>query len=194
MLGSLNKSCGALLLAPRVKPRWWSKSGSAGFPYGSAAPREKFLGRGRKPTNSDEVARALELVPRHWQKCRCRLAPNRSAGSPCLEVGRTGVRGATEYISGRGFVITALPVLATNHRQRCHGVCSPNKRDEASDRPAECRSVHDVIQDRTRRVSRSRLRGFASVVHARLGARANQRARAARNASVRGFVGSSVKG
>lgn len=117
VLGSLNKSCGALLLAPRVKPRWWSNLGCAEFPCGSAATHEKFLGRGRKPTNSDEVARALEFVPRHWQKCRCRLAPNRSAGSPCLEVGRTGVRGATEYISGRGFVITALPVLATNQRQ-----------------------------------------------------------------------------
>lgn len=46
VLGSLNKSCGVLLLAPRVKPRWWSRSRSAKLPCGSAARRERFLGGG----------------------------------------------------------------------------------------------------------------------------------------------------
>lgn len=129
----------------------------AGF-FAETGDFEVVLGRGRKPTNSDEVAWALEPVPRYWQRCQYRLAPSRSAGSSCLDAGRTGVRGATEYISGRGFVITALPVLATNHgaqflcapngrdcfaRQRCQTlrssskVRSPNKRDEASDRSLE---------------------------------------------------------
>ena len=137
-------------------------------------------------------------MPRCWQQCQRRLAPSRPAGSPCLEAGWTGVRGATEYISGRGFVITALPVLATNHdefvyaRQRCRVLRFANwfarLTSEMTRRIVRStkRTVHGVFQDRTRRVSRSRLRGFASVGRECSHSGLISGRTAARNASVRG--------
>lgn len=134
VLGSLNQSWGALLLAPRVKPRWWGETACfAGSLRNRRAPVLASWA-GAKANEQYEVVRAHGSVPKRRQRCRRRLAPSRSAGSSCLEARRTGVRGATEYISGRGFVITALSAFTTDQRQRCPLVRPYDARDEAPDR------------------------------------------------------------
>jgi hypothetical protein len=157
---SLNQSLDPLLLAPRVKPRWWSYLGRGSIPCGSGSGPEWLLGRGRKSTNSTRLHGPSGPCRDTGSNASIGLAPNRSAGSTCLEAGGTGVRGATEYISGRGFVITALPALATNHRQRCRRwfarLTSEMKR--RIDRPSLGLVRPRRLQDRAQWVSRSRFR------------------------------------
>jgi hypothetical protein len=120
---------------------------------------------GAKANEQYEVAWALGSMSRCWQRCQCqtrtqqvsRFALSRGREDGCPRRDRVHQRkGFRDHgsPSSRHESPAAMSVM----------VRSPNKRDEASDRPSNLGPVRPGrLQDRAQRVSRSRLRGFASI-------------------------------